>query len=727
MADILEVELRISEGNAEVTLGKTKQKLEDFVQTAEKAQPEIKLKVSNGSFIDLDKLEKRAEETRRAFSDIAKTRLDAGNVGNLTKEMIRASERSRQLSSDIASIKKELVNPARKSSVAFLTEELKAAEREAEQLNRKLNSLPEGFNRSSAPGRGNASGGGSVKLSSFQKQNLSYQINDIATMAAMGANPMQILASQGGQIAQIFNPAQIAAFTAKYAGLVTVMGAGAAAIALTYKVTSDLRAEAERRLKVEERIASAVNNQLISQREGLKNLEKMRAEAERMRQFEGFLKDSTIDDLQRRRANVESLKNLTRVSLPVVENGKVVEKPNEAFVKYSEELVRLDAEIAAVRQKNTGAASDAFNQRWEMWKKSQENEIKAQEIALKAQEKFNKSVEDGKKKVDDLGKKYSETFDNLFARSEKENPFVKVFADGDSELKKLRENLKGLDAELQEKAVAIQQKLNSNALFQTRLDNNLSVFDLRERARDLRNPRETEEQRRNRIEDGARRHVEAGNFFAGGAFGNYGSFLANQASGFDKLTDEQKLKIYEARSFGNVTGNAPGSTFNDLNQNSLERSLASDRVRNADQNLSANDRLKKKLELIMNGATSDEQRAVAERQFLALTNGMDPSQLDAGNREKAAIFAENEAARKSKAEEDASKLQREQIKSQTELTGAINKLREVAEKEGLSGIEKLLVEIQDAPTTKSKVERAKPADTGKQMALDGTYFDQANR
>lgn len=40
-------------------------------------------------------------------------------------------------------------------------------------------------------------------LASYQMTNLAFQINDVATMAAMGADPLRILASQGGQLYQI--------------------------------------------------------------------------------------------------------------------------------------------------------------------------------------------------------------------------------------------------------------------------------------------------------------------------------------------------------------------------------------------------------------------------------------------------------------------------------------------------------------------------------------------
>lgn len=70
-------------------------------------------------------------------------------------------------------------------------------------------------------------GGNSLKLSSFQKQNLSYQINDVLTGLASGQPITQIAAQQSGQIAQIFNPAQAAALVATYGSLTAIAGAGA--------------------------------------------------------------------------------------------------------------------------------------------------------------------------------------------------------------------------------------------------------------------------------------------------------------------------------------------------------------------------------------------------------------------------------------------------------------------------------------------------------------------
>ncbi|MDF2809309.1 MAG: hypothetical protein K0S56_340 [Microvirga sp.] len=74
-------------------------------------------------------------------------------------------------------------------------------------------------------------------LSTFDLSNLSFQINDIVTMLAMGANPMQVFASQAGQIYQILSTreggvvAGVRALGNSMAGLVTPMGAAVTAIA----------------------------------------------------------------------------------------------------------------------------------------------------------------------------------------------------------------------------------------------------------------------------------------------------------------------------------------------------------------------------------------------------------------------------------------------------------------------------------------------------------------
>lgn len=47
-----------------------------------------------------------------------------------------------------------------------------------------------------------AGAGANVKLTSHQVTNLGYQVNDVATMLAMGASPFQVISSQAGQVVQ---------------------------------------------------------------------------------------------------------------------------------------------------------------------------------------------------------------------------------------------------------------------------------------------------------------------------------------------------------------------------------------------------------------------------------------------------------------------------------------------------------------------------------------------
>jgi hypothetical protein len=71
----------------------------------------------------------------------------------------------------------------------------------------------------------------SAKLQSYELMNLGRQLNDVATMAAMGANPMMILASQGGQVVQIFGDAASRGVGLKAA----LLGVGQAAVTTVSK------------------------------------------------------------------------------------------------------------------------------------------------------------------------------------------------------------------------------------------------------------------------------------------------------------------------------------------------------------------------------------------------------------------------------------------------------------------------------------------------------------
>ncbi len=648
----LTIELEIKEGNTEVVIGKTKQKIEDFVRDVEKKQPNIRFTVSDKSFIDLDKLEKRAEMTRTSFANIAKVRLDNGQIGLLTKEIVVAAERSKQLSHDISSIKTELANPNRKSSIKFLTEELRAAEVEADSLNRKLNSLGAGGVSGGASG-GRASGGAaSNRLSSFQKQNLSYQINDVLTGLASGQNVTQIAAQQSGQIAQIFNPAQITAFAAAYGSLVTILGAGAVAIAATWKITGDIRKEAERRLKVEEMIAGAMNRQILSSKQAFEDYKKFREETAKDRRFSAFLEDGSVDDLKNRRASLERIQNLnlsTNTStLPVLENGKVVQKPNEEFERRKQEITALDAQIEAL-QKKSASSNSVFNQSFGLIQKEQEAALRLEEKRIEAEKKRIADIEKAREKVKELEKAYLSVFDSLYQKTGANNPFVVVFSEGDKALQMMRESLRGLPPELQAVAVQMQQKLSANALFGARLDNNLGILDLRQDAANFRNPFDSKKQTR----------------------------------------DQQKYIADFLRNNPNYLNLNHGKSEDFIKQDILSRGEYSGAFDTPERRL--NKSLEEQYKLIYGrGFQNEDQKAAADRKFIALTSGVNPLDLNSGLREKAAQIRESEAIRRENFEKENLSIQKEKLAVEKQVAENTKKLIELAKSGGKEAVEIIL-------------------------------------
>ncbi|MBS7741437.1 MULTISPECIES: phage tail length tape measure family protein [unclassified Chelatococcus] len=102
--------------------------------------------------------------------------------------------------------------------------------------------------------------GDTSKVAGHHIQNLGYQLNDVATMLAMGASPFQVLASQGGQIAQILGQTGVSGAVkgigSAIGALITpVTAAGAAFVALgatallAYKSFNDGQSALQQSLK----------------------------------------------------------------------------------------------------------------------------------------------------------------------------------------------------------------------------------------------------------------------------------------------------------------------------------------------------------------------------------------------------------------------------------------------------------------------------------------------
>ena len=83
-------------------------------------------------------------------------------------------------------------------------------------------------------------------------------------------------------------------------------------------------------------------------------------------------------------------------------------------------------------------------------------------VKLEATRQINDEIEKGHKKADELTKKATSIFDSLFTKLNAQNPIALAFSEGQKELDKLKESLKGLSPELQKQAIAIQTKLNAD-------------------------------------------------------------------------------------------------------------------------------------------------------------------------------------------------------------------------------------------------------------------------
>jgi hypothetical protein len=754
----LSVELEILDDRAEVRLSGFERKFQNTIEKISSAGD--KLDLSKDFSVEFSKIEQRAEKTRRALSEALNQKISTNSFDGVTQSLIRAQNESTKLRARLTEIKSAIeATPASKTSLLkIMADDAKAASIELERIERFQSRIASGG--SAKGGTAQASRGGlfsdSPGQARFQKQQLFYQANDVATMAVLGANPTQIVASQAGQISQIFDPAKVSALVSAYAGLAAVAAGGAAAIALTYKITGDLREEAERRLKLELAVQIAINNQIIAQRESLKNFKELREEAEKDRNFQNRLQTDSLESLTRRRATLDRIVNLNPTGKALRKDEK---DPN--VERDKKEIIELDARIAAIQKQKQQDSINTFRRQGEFDEKFREDALKREE---KRQEKFRQSVEQGKNKVKELEKQYLSVFDNLNARAGANNPFVSIFTEADKAIRQLRENTRGLSSDLVSTFERMEEKQKQIALFNARLDSALGAFDLRETARSYRDfqppavsreeieKKKTEEflrrsslssfqsatvngvtgsfynpdaEKLNRNYDSTIFNGKLSSFNNGSAFESpfkqtlsrdelLKSVLANRSSasfgnasgdfnnglGFDNLTETDRRNLYEQQLFNNTAINGQGS---------LVSSLARDRqMVDPEANLDAQQRLQKRfdeVEKLRSGSNLDETSSAADRKILALASGINPGDLTVQQRIKLAATAEREADRTEKSEAKAALQRAETLEVQKRIADNTKRLADVAEKDGIKGI----IEILEVKLTEGNQPPGPPA------------------
>ena len=546
MDDVLSVELEIKEGKATV-------KIDRFTQSLQALNADINSVGKNAPFAeklttDFVALEKKTNDVRKGFQSVSATRLDSGNIGFLTKEIVKTSERARQLQSDIGSIRRELANPARKSSIAFLTEELKAAEREAESLNRKLDRVNAKDSASHASGGGNGGGGGGGgRITDLQATAL--ELTD--DFVPEGFNRPFNAVARG-----------LIGINALSLTTVATFGAIAAAGVAVVKITQNIREEAERRLKAEELIQGAINGQIIGQREALQNLQKSREQAQKDRQFNRDLGTSSIEELKRQRATVEELKNLTPATFLATENGKNVRKPNENFEKLSQRLLTLDAQIEQTGLNSQKARNDSFNQRFEDFKKNQQD---AADFEKRQAEKREQAAEKAKQKISDL----RDTFVSLKSA---DNPLLKQMTDLETATERARIKFGAFGDSVVSKIADIEKANLTKAINLQIFENKFEALKLNQQARQLAATPERDFAPFQRSLESVERKVD----FVSKINGlnrqiDESAFYANAYNPNNPQTfNENRFGLGKSGASGIAGGRKPGESFQDFEQRQKE-------------------------------------------------------------------------------------------------------------------------------------------------------------
>ena len=722
--DSLAVELEILDQTANIKIdtfrGKLKLVSEDINKVGGDKQFAAKI------ITDLGELSKRADAVHRSFQEILKTRIDGGQIGSLTREIAAASQRSQTLASDIINIRRELANPNRTSSIAFLTSELKAAEREADVLTRKLNSLPAvKLPLPEGSGLGKGFGGGS-RRGSKRLGETGRAILEIADdFVPQGFNkPFNAVTKEIA--ANIESIPKSLFVSAGILGGIAAIGYG------LVKISQNIREEAERYLKLQEGIAIAGNNQILGRKKVLEDLKKERELAAGDRRFSRSLNDGTVEELHAQRANAQLRFNLSEQGLYDPKEKRFVQSDENK--RLGEQLKAFDAQIETAQANRQKQQSDSFSNRFDAYRNSQEQAQKSIEAASEkqriAQERFNKSVEEGKNKVAELGKTYNSVFDTLFARANSNNPFASLFSEADKSLRTLRDNIKGLPEDLQQVFIGLEQNANRKKLFETRIDNSLSVFDLKDRASQFRNFREPN----------APEIKDKDQFFK--------DFIASQtadlgknttrfentanSAGFNQTNLAEQLKIVFERVGGlgvsNVATQKAGDekrvfsgffqrekTFADLTES--EKSDFLRKSNKTDDNSSLQERLSKQVNIIeslknTSGLNSTDAQGIADKKILGLSSGIRPEQLNDSLRNAVALANEREAVRKDQNEKEAIALQKDAIALQGRIAIAQEALLKIAQTQGLEGLKQTL-EIIDKTNGAVKVLGAspKPEDT----------------
>lgn len=539
----------------------------------------------------------------------------AGNVsGAFFNDQVARIQQIRELTS-------RTVNPTLFRQLAF----------EAEKAGTSFDALRFKIDRVNA-GRGgapNVTRSGLTGQQRFGRINLARQGGDVFTGLASGQSPALIAIQQGPQIAEALVDAgfkvppaitNIGTAILGLAGPLTVLIAVGAAF---FKITSDIRAGEEQRLKIIESVNAAINKQITVSRQIREEFDKQLNQQRESRDFDKFLKTSSLAELENRFKTIKQIQELDANTTAILdEKGKLKISESDDSIKRRETLLTLEKQIADLRQRNDEAANDNFNQRFIEFQKAQQREIEAET-------RRQKSIEDGKKRVEEFGKSVTDLVNNLAAQRGSGNPFVRIFSEAEEAMRRVRETTRGLDDDLRNLLENQQRAINARNLFNQRLDTGLQAIDLRDEAERFRGATDAERINR-RIAD-----------------------LEAAGLGEDsQILKSLKLQAQQALQGGTIQ-----------------------------------ERLQRRLDFLNTGGIpTAEQQAEIDRRIITVTQGFNPADLTSRQREEAASARERTADRLAKSEEDAKREQKARDETQVKIEEHLAKLRELAEKSGVEAI-----------------------------------------
>lgn len=350
----------------------------------------------------------------------------------------------------------------------------------------------------------------------------------------------------------------------------------------------------------------------------------------------------------------------------------------EKATKEKEAAEALEKQIALMDQFKTTISDTktSFAELYELRRRA-DKEItdtkKAKEFIKQIDEAIKKSQEAARERVKELTESFKGISSSLFVGTYSDNPYVKLFIEGEDAVKKLREQTRGLSDDLRSQFEQMMRQQQGLAVFKQQIDSSFAAFDLRTAARGLRDftQPETPEQFRKRIDDTFRQATSAGNFFG---------FNAVDTSQFSD-TDRADIAGRWAASMidRSIVGNRSGVAIETFRRFQSQ---------GEDARQSAQDRLDAQLKLANSFSPQNEQqRAAIDAKIVSLAQGLDPASLRADQRNQLAASMERQAERAETRQQESIAVQREHLKVSQSIDANQKRLLAIAEQQGKSGID----------------------------------------